>query len=85
MRTESLSALESEARRLVAQLGTEKTALIVGEDGSPAAYLVDPKTYETALNRLQLLESIAEGERALTEGRVLSHDQVKAKLAKWLK
>jgi PHD/YefM family antitoxin component YafN of YafNO toxin-antitoxin module len=85
MRTEPLSALESDARKLVAELGTDKTALILGEDGSPAAYLVDPETYESALDRLHLLESITIGEQALAEGRVLSHDQVKEKLAKWLK
>ncbi|MCG9727032.1 hypothetical protein L1D38_17060 [Vibrio brasiliensis] len=34
--------------------------------------------------RLLILEGIARGERAIKEGNVLSHQNAKAKLAKWL-
>jgi predicted transcriptional regulator len=34
--------------------------------------------------RLLILEGIARGERAIKEGNVLSHQDAKAKLAKWL-
>ena len=85
MRTEQLSNFERDARRIVDQLIADKTALIVREDGTPAAYLVDPKTYEAAIDRLHLLEAVAEGERALAEGRTLTHAQVKQKMSRWLK
>jgi PHD/YefM family antitoxin component YafN of YafNO toxin-antitoxin module len=85
MRTESLAKLEQDTRRIVAQLRADKTALIVGDDGAPAAYLVDPQTYEDAVNRLSLLEQVALGERDIAEGRTLTHAQVKEKLGRWLK
>jgi PHD/YefM family antitoxin component YafN of YafNO toxin-antitoxin module len=84
MRTEQLSQLEQNIRRIVDELNADKTALILREDGSPAAYLVDPETYQAALDRLHLLEAIAVGERDIVEGRVFTHEQVKEKLSKWL-
>ena len=35
--------------------------------------------------RMSLLEGIARGERALEEGRTLSHAQAKQRMARWLK
>jgi len=35
--------------------------------------------------RMNVLEGIARGEQAVSEGRVLTHDQAKARLARWLK
>ncbi len=85
MRTENLSIFEHDARRLLDELRSDKTAMIVGDDGAPAAYLVDPQTYESAIDRLHLLEAITVGERDLAEGKVLTHAQVKEKMGKWLK
>ena len=85
MQTEALSTLEREARQVLDRLRTDKTALILADDGSPAAYLIDPQTYQTALHRLELLEAISQGEQDLAEGRTLTHEQVKEKMSKWLK
>ena len=85
MRTESLAKLEHDIRRIVAELQSDKTALIVGDDGNPAAYLVDPQTYETALDRLHLLEDVALAERDIAQGHTLTHAQVKEKMSRWLK
>ena len=41
--------------------------------------------FESMQNRMNILEGIARGETAFEEGRVLSHEDAKNKLAKWLK
>ena len=51
----------------------------------PGAYLVDVQSYETQQRRMAILEGIARGEMALAEGRTLTHAQVKAHFARWLK
>ncbi|MBE4210256.1 prevent-host-death family protein, partial [Vibrio parahaemolyticus] len=53
--------------------------------GKPSAYLVDVDDYEFMQNRLAILEGIARGERALADGKVVSHDEAKDKMSKWLK
>jgi PHD/YefM family antitoxin component YafN of YafNO toxin-antitoxin module len=53
--------------------------------GRPNAHLVDVETYELMQQRMSLLGSIARGEIAIAEGRVLFHVDAKQRMAKWLK
>ncbi len=62
----------------------ESPALLVRENGV-AAYLVEAKSYEAMQKRLRLLEGLACGEKAVAEGRVVSHSRAKKRLARWLK
>jgi len=59
--------------------------ILITQHGLPAAYLVDVETYERQLERLSLLEGIARGEKAIEDGRVLTHAKAKKRLARWLK
>ncbi len=43
------------------------------------------ETYERLQMRMTLLEGIARGEKAIEEGRTLSHAQAKKRLGRWLK
>lgn len=63
---------------------SELPALVVQENGV-AAYLVEAKSYEAMRKRLQLLEGLARGEKAIVEGRIMSHSRAKKRLARWLK
>jgi len=42
------------------------------------------ETYEKLGRRLAVLEGIARGERAIEQGRVLTHTEAKKRLARWL-
>jgi PHD/YefM family antitoxin component YafN of YafNO toxin-antitoxin module len=57
----------------------------VKSSGLPAAYLVDVETYERQQKLLGLLEGIARGEKAVEDGRVLTHAKAKKRMARWLK
>jgi PHD/YefM family antitoxin component YafN of YafNO toxin-antitoxin module len=50
----------------------------------PAAYLIDAESFEAQEERVRILEGIARGERALQEGRVLTHRQVRRRMGRWL-
>ncbi len=43
------------------------------------------ETYELQMQRLQLMEGIARGEKAIQEGRTLSNEEAKKSLSRWLK
>ena len=43
-----------------------------------------PDAYEMMLERMQILEGIARGERAILENRVHTHAEAKRKMKKWL-
>ena len=43
------------------------------------------KKDETLQRRMTMLEGIARGEKAIEEGRVVTHEQAKRPMAEWLK
>ena len=62
----------------------EEPTLLVNENGT-TAYLIEAKTYEAMQKRLRLLEGLARGEKAIAQGKVLSHSRAKKRMARWLK
>ena len=85
MRTELVTTLKRKATDLLAELARKKEPILITQHGLPSAYLVDVETFERLQIRMSLLEGIARGERAVEEGRTLTHDEAKAKLSRWLK
>ena len=85
MRTELVTTLKRQATELLSDIERDKEPILITQHGLPSAYLVDVETYETLQRRMSLLEGIARGERAIEEGRTLSHAQAKQRMARWLR
>ena len=85
MRTELVTTLKRHATELLSELDRDKEPILITQHGLPSAYLVDVETYEAQQRRMRLLEGIARGEKAIEDGRVLSHAQAKSRMARWLK
>ena len=85
MRTELVTTLKRKATKILSQLENEKAPILITQHGRPAAYLVDVKTYDDLQERLAVLQGIARGERAIDEGRTLSHAKAKTRMSRWLK
>ena len=84
MRTELVTTLKRKATEIIAEVEAERDPVLITHHGRPAAYLVDVETYEDTQRRLAILEGIARGERAIEEGRVVSHAEAKKRMARWL-
>lgn len=85
MRTELVTTLKRKATELLADLERHREPILITQHGVPSAYLVDVETYENLQRRMTLLEGIARGEKAIEEGRTLSHAEAKKRMARWLK
>lgn len=85
MKVELVTSLKRQATKILADLHDTKEPVLITEHGRPSAYLVDVDDYQFMQNRLAILEGIARGERAISEGKALSHDEAKDKMSKWLK
>jgi prevent-host-death family protein len=85
MRTELVTTLKRQATELLSDIAQDKEPILITQHGLPSAYLVDVESYELMQQRMTVLEGIARGEQAIAEGRVASHAQAKARLARWLK
>lgn len=85
MRTELVTTLKRQATELLSELERDREPILITQHGLPSAYLVDVATYEAQQRRMSLLEGIARGEKAIEDGRTVTHAQAKRRMARWLK
>ena len=85
MKTELVTTLKRQATKIIAAVARSRNPVLITQHGRPAAYLVDVETFEGLNQRLAVLETIGRGERAVAEGRVLSHARAKRRMSRWLK
>jgi prevent-host-death family protein len=85
MRTELVTTLKRQATELLSDLEQSGEPILITQHGLPSAYLVDVKTYDALQQRMGLLEGIARGERAIEDGRTVSHAEAKKRMARWLR
>lgn len=79
-----VTTLKRKATELISEVSVAQEPLLITQQGLPAAYLVDVKSYELMESRIEFLEGIAKGEKAISEGRVISHPEAKTRMARWL-
>src|ERR1051325_8643543 len=85
MRTELVTTLRRQATEILNDLEKDREPILITQHGVPSAYLVDVETFETLQRRMTLLEGIARGEKAIEEGRSLTHKQARQRMSRWLK
>lgn len=85
MRTELVTTLKRQATELLDEIERSREPILITQHGLPSAYLVDVESYELLQHRMSLLEGIARGERAVEDGRVVSHAQARQRMSRWLK
>jgi prevent-host-death family protein len=83
MKTELVTTLKRQATRLISEL-QEGSPVLITQHGKPAAYLVDVESYDAQQGRVRILEGIARGEQAVQDGRLLTHDQARKRMKRWL-
>jgi prevent-host-death family protein len=85
IRTIDAGELRNSCSRILEAVVRENDAILIARGGRPSAYLVAAERYEFDQRKVRILEAIIESERAVTRGEVVSHAEVKKRLAKWLK
>jgi prevent-host-death family protein len=84
MKIEMVTKLKREATKILADLHETKEPILITEYGKPSAYLIDVDDYEMLRGRVQILEGIARGEKAILENNTLSNIEAKEAMIKWL-
>ena len=84
MKTELVTTLKRQAARVLSDLRDSGEPVLITEHGRPAAYLVDVDSFEFMQSRMQILEGIARGERAILENRSFSQAEARKKMKRWL-
>jgi len=84
MKVELVTNLKRKATEIIGNLAEDQEPVLITQHGRPAAYLLDVNTFEAMHARIELLEGIARGESAIEEGRVVSHEEAKKRMKRWL-
>lgn len=82
--TTPVTEIKRHATEILAQLRAGGRPVVITEHGREAAVLLDVDAYARLVQRLEVLEGIARGERAFAEGRVATHAAAKRRLSRWL-
>ena len=85
MRVESVTSLQQQASKMLADLHEHQEPILLMEHGMPVAYLVDVADYERTQLRIQLLEGILSGEKDIRDGKLFPQSVAKEKMQRWLK
>lgn len=85
MYTEQVTTLKRQATQVIADMHTHKQPVMITQHGQPAAYLVDVELFEAMQAQIERLSGIARGEKAIVDGRTVTHDEAEERLARWLK
>ena len=85
MRTELVTTLKRKATEIIAELESDQAPVLITQHGKPAAYLMAVSAFDALNRRLGILEGIARGERAVEEGRVVTHAEAKTRMKRWLR
>ena len=84
MKVELVTNLKRRATEILGGLASDREPILIPQHGRPAAYLLDVSTFEAMEDRITMLEGVARGERAIEEGRVVSHGEAKRRMERWL-
>lgn len=84
MRTELVTTLKRKATEIIADLESHPDPVLITQHGKPVAYLMAVESFDAMTRRISMLEGIARGERAIEEGRVVSHVEAKKHMKRWL-
>lgn len=84
MKTELITTLKRQATKILKEVREHGEPVLITEHGMPSAYLIDVDKFERMQQKLTLLEGLARGEKAISEGRIVSHEEATLSLKRWL-
>ena len=78
-----VTEIKRKATEIIESIQREQEPLLITERGREAAILMDVASYRMQERKMALLEGIIRGQQALAAGKVLTHEEVLARTAKW--
>ncbi|MCH7764435.1 MAG: type II toxin-antitoxin system Phd/YefM family antitoxin [Candidatus Marinimicrobia bacterium] len=75
-----LSEFRANAANFVKQIKDTKRPIVLTQHGKSAAVLVDVSAYQAIIDELELLQEIQLAEKQISEGKVLTNNEVKKRV-----
>lgn len=78
-----IGEFKAKASRILKDLKTGSSPLVVTQNGRAAAVVLSPKAFDDLRERNRVLEAIAEGIADAESGQLIEHQEVKSWLGSW--
>jgi len=75
--------IKRKATEIIEALQRDQEPLLITEHGREAAILMDVTSYLMQERKIELLQGIIRGQKAMTEERTPTHEEAMARTAKW--
>jgi prevent-host-death family protein len=82
---EPVTVLKTKSAELIRQARETGQPSIITQNGKPTAVLQDVESFQRQREALTLLKILAKGDQEISEGKVLSHDDVMRRVERKLK
>jgi len=82
---EPVTVLKTKSAELIRQARETGQPIIITQNGKPTAVLQDVESFQRQREALALLKILAKGDQEISEGKVLSHDDVMRRVERKLK
>ena len=77
-----ISFIKSNAADVLEQINNTRRPLVVTQNGEARAVLLDPESFDEMKKAIDMLKLISLSEQNIKEGKVDTHDEVKARMKK---
>jgi len=82
---EPVTVLKTKSAELIRRARETGQPIIITQNGRPTAVLQDVESFQRQREALSLLKILAKGDQEISEGKVLSHDDVMRRVERKLK
>ena len=82
---EPVTVLKTRSAELIRQARETGQPIIITQNGKPTAVLQDVESFQRQREALTLLKILAKGDQQISEGKVLTHDDVMRRVERKLK
>ena len=82
---EPVTVLKTRSAELIRQAQETGQPIIITQNGKPTAVLQDVESFQRQREALTLLKILAKGDQELSEGKLISHDEVMRRVERKLK
>ena len=82
---EPVTVLKTKSAELIRQVRETGQPIIITQNGKPTAVLQDVESFQRQREALTLLKILAKGDQEISEGKVLSHDDVMRRIERKVK
>ncbi len=82
---EPVTVLKTKSAELIRQARETGQPIIITQNGKPTAVLQDVESFQRQREALALLKILAKGDQEISEGKVLSHDDVMRRVERKLR